>query len=290
MPFIPDPKALYFCADRSEDEHVQELEHRYGLEPGNYVNAGWFVANRDQHAMLQHCKEHYFNYDRKWDDQCVINQVNTGKITLADRRLNVMDLFKLHHESQILAYHGGTNYQIYESGEDFEWSITVPERIRQWDDSATWSTARQHFVEIYTTAKSYWGGKALEVGTFTGMGAMSIRLAGVNVKTIDITTDFQEQCKHLWYRWPIDFQQMSGQEELALPDKYDLIFHDSEHGDHIIPELVAFFKTKLNENGKLLVHDVNDLNIDRLLGELGDVQHTVTTDYRGRQLGTFWVA
>jgi hypothetical protein len=81
---------------------------------------------------------------------------------------------------------------------------------------------------------------------------------------------------------------MSGQEELAQPEKYDLIFHDSEHGDHIIPELASFFHTKLNQGGKLIVHDVNDLTLELLLSALGEVEHTITTDYRGRQLGTFW--
>ena len=289
MPFIPDPKALYFCLDRVEGEHIQGLERKYGLPPKTYCNAGWFVAHRDQSPMFQYCKEHYLDYANRWGDQCVFNQINTGKITVADRRLNVMDLGKLYHDSEVLAYHGGTNYGVYEGAPDFDWNTAVPERIHLWDDSDTWSTARQHFIEIHETAKRYRGGNALEVGTFTGMGAMSIRLAGMDVKTIDITTEFLPRCTHLWSGWEIDFQKMSGKDELFLPDKYDLIFHDSEHGDHIIPELASFFHTKLNRGGKLIVHDVDVLNQALLLSELGDPEHTITTDYRGRQLGTFWL-
>ena len=290
MPYIPDPKGLYFALDRVETDHIQDLERKYGMKPRSYFNAGWFVADRDQHQMLQHCKNRYFDYRNRWGDQCVLNQVNKGKVTIADRRLNVMDLGNLYPDSEVLAYHGGTNYPIYEGAKDFEWDITVAERINLWDDSEQWATARQHFVEIHETAKQYRGGNALEVGTFIGMGAMSIRLAGMNTKTIDITTEFLPRCQNLWSGWTINFQKMSGQEELAQPGKYDLIFHDSEHGNHIIPELVQFFKTKLNPGGKLLVHDVNDLDLSLLLGELGDVGHTVTTDYRSRQLGTFWAA
>ncbi len=290
MPYIPDPKGLYFALDRVETEHIQDLERKYGMEPRSYFNAGWFVADREQHQMLQHCKNHYFDYKNRWGDQCVLNQVNKGKVTIADRRLNVMDLGNLYPDSEVLGYHGGTNYPIYEGAKDFEWDVTVADRINLWDDSEEWATARQHFVEIHETAKQYRGGNALEVGTFTGMGAMSIRLAGMNTKTIDITTEFLPRCQHLWSCWTVNFQKMSGQEELAQPGKYDLIFHDSEHGNHIIPELVQFFKTKLNPGGKLLVHDVNDLDLNVLLGELGDVGYTVTTDYKGRQLGTFWVA
>lgn len=88
---------------------------------------------------------------------------------------------------------------------------------------------------------------------------------------------------------------MSGRDELISHGKYDVIFHDSYHGDSVIPELVLFFMAKLNKGGKLIVHDVDALNIDLLLTELGNLypkkklKHTVTTDYRGRQLGTFWV-
>ena len=290
MPYIPDPKELYFCLDRYEISHVQDLEKRYGLPPRSYFNSGWFVAHKEHQPILQHCKSNYFDYPSQYGDQCVFNQVIKDKLTLADRRLNVMDLFKVYHESEILGHHSSGNYYIYDGEYDLDWESTVVDRINLWDDSELWSTAKQHFVEIHETAKQYRGGNALEIGTFTGMGAMSIRLAGMNVKTLDITTKFLERCKHLWSPWNINFQKMSGQEELAQPEKYDLIFHDSEHGNHIIPELVQFFKTKLNPGGKLLVHDVNDLDLSLLLGELGNVGHTVTTDYRGRQLGTFWVA
>jgi hypothetical protein len=119
------------------------------------------------------------------------------------------------------------------------------------------------------------------------MGAMSIRLAGMNVKTLDITAKFLDKCKYLWSSWNINFQKMSGKEELALPEKYDLIFHDSEHGSHVIPEMASFFHTKLNASGKLIVHDIDLLDLTLLLSALGHPKHTITTDYRGRQLGTF---
>jgi len=289
MPYIPDPKALYFCLDRSEKSDLQDLERQYGLPPRSYCNAGWFVAHRDHKPTFDYCKAHYFDYDNQYGDQCVFNQVMQDKVTIAEKRLNVLDLYKIYHESEVLGFHTSGNYPVYNGAKDFDWSTTVAELINCWDDSDTWSTARQHFIEIHETAKQYRGGNALEVGTFTGMGAMSIRLAGMNVKTIDITTEFLHRCTNFWSFWEIDFQKMSGQEELAQPEKYDLIFHDSEHGNHIIPELAAFFHTKLNSGGKLIVHDVDVLTLELLLSALGAVEHTITTDYRGRQLGTFWL-
>jgi lipopolysaccharide biosynthesis glycosyltransferase len=293
MDFLPDPNDLYFCRDRQND-HIQGLEQKYGLKPFTYFNAGWFVANRKHKALFDHCYNNYRSYDIVWHDQCVSNQVMKGMVTLADKRLNVMDLYGDYHESEILAFHSSGNYSFYEGKIDLDWNTTVPERIMLWDDSEAWATARQHFVEIYETCKAYRGGKALEVGTFTGMGSMSMRLAGMQVKTIDITYDFLQQCKNLWSAWKIEFKKMSGEDELKSHGKYDVIFHDSYHGDCVIPELVLFFMAKLNEGGKLIVHDVDALNLDLLLSELGNVYpkkklgHTVTTDNRGRQLGTFW--
>ena len=293
MDFIPDPNDLYFCRDRQND-HIEELEQNYGLDPNTYFNAGWFVANRKHKALFDHCFENYGKYENRWGDQCVSNQVMKGVVTLADKRLNVMDLYQHYHESEILAFHSSGNYSFYEGKIDLDWNTTVPERIMLWDDSKSWATARQHFVELYETCRAYRGGRALEVGTFTGMGSMSMRLAGMQVKTIDITYDFLEQCKNLWAPWHIDFHKMSGEDELKSHGKYDVIFHDSYHGDSVIPELVLFFMAKLNEGGKLIVHDVEALNLDLLLSELGNVYpkkkvgHTITTDNRGRQLGTFW--
>lgn len=294
MDFLPDPNDLYFCRDRQND-HIQGLEKKYGLEPYTYFNAGWFVANRKHKALFDHCYTNYHNYDVVWHDQCVSNQVMKGLVTLADKRLNLMDLYGDYHESEIYCLHnGGKNYKVYNCEPDCDWNTTVPERIMQWDDSEEWATARQHFVEIYETCKAYRGGNALEVGTFTGMGSMSMRLAGMQVKTIDVTYEFLQRCKNLWSAWQIEFKKMSGEDELKSHGKYDVIFHDSYHGDCVIPELVLFFMAKLNEGGKLIVHDVDALDLDLLLTQLGNVYpkkkigHTVTTDNRGRQLGTFW--
>jgi lipopolysaccharide biosynthesis glycosyltransferase len=121
MPYIPDPKALYFCLDRVEGEHIQGLERKYGLPPKTYCNAGWFVMHRDHHSMLQHCKDHYFDYPKKWDDQCVLNQVNKGKISLVDKKLNVMDLNGQYPLKEVLAFHTSGNYSIYEGHPDFDW-------------------------------------------------------------------------------------------------------------------------------------------------------------------------
>jgi len=292
---LPDPNDLYFCLDR-DNEHTQQLERQYGLKPNTYFNAGFFVANRKHKPIFEHCFNNYGKYQSTWGDQCVSNQAMKGLVTLADKRLNVMDLYKDYHESEILAFHSSGNYAFYQGQTEPEWQTTVPERIMQWDDSETWATARQHFIEIYETAKQYRRGKALEVGTFTGMGSMAMRLAGMQVNTIDITYEFLPRCKHLWSVWDIEFKKMSGRDELISHGKYDLIFHDSEHGDSIIPELVLFFKAKLNKGGKLIVHDVDMLNIDLLLTELNNlhlskrkVKYNVTTDNRGRKLGTFWV-
>jgi len=54
------------------------------------------------------------------------------------------------------------------------------------------------------------------------------------------------------------------------------------------PNLLKFFKDKLTEGGILAVHDVDSLDLKKLLKAIKPIHHTITTDERGRQLGVFY--
>ena len=112
--YCPDVDKIYFTTDRSEYWFVQELEKKYGLLPGTYVNAGWFVINRQYKDLLDYCKHNLVFFDRSfYGDQCVINQVFKNRITLADRCLNVLDMNAFPY-NKILGLHNSTeNYKFY---------------------------------------------------------------------------------------------------------------------------------------------------------------------------------
>jgi hypothetical protein len=114
--YLPDFKDVYFCLDRDND-HTRGLEQQYGLKPSTYFNAGWFVANRKHKPIFDFCHKNYFRYENKWGDQCVSNQVFKNLVTLADKRLNVMDVGTNIPNEEVLAFHSSANYSIYEGKE-----------------------------------------------------------------------------------------------------------------------------------------------------------------------------
>ena len=284
--YLPDFKDVYFCLDRDND-HTKELEQQYRLKPSTYFNAGWFVANRKHKPIFDFCYKNYFRYENIWGDQCVSNQVFKNLVTLADKRLNVMDVNTNIPNEEVLAFHSSANYSIYEGNNDFEWG-NPESQIENWDFAHTWITDKMHITEIYNVAKQYKGGKALEVGTFKAHGAKAMAMAGMSVKTIDISDEHLKANIAFCSPYLIDFRITSGEKELQNDEKYDVVFHDSYHGPSVIQELVQYYQKKVAENGVLIVHDVDSFDVNELLGLIGNPRHTITTDNRGRQLGCFY--
>lgn len=113
LDFCPDPEKIYFAPDHCNTEFVQQLEIKYGLTPGTYVNAGWFVANKKNKGLFQYCRDNICNLDRSfYGDQCVLNQILKNNITIVSNRLNAftLDSFPL---EEILGYHSKDNYTFY---------------------------------------------------------------------------------------------------------------------------------------------------------------------------------
>ncbi len=106
---LPDFKDVYFCLDR-DNGHTKGLEQQYRLKPSTYFNAGWFVANRKHKPIFDYCKKNYRRYENKWGDQCVLNQVLKNVVTLADKRLNVMDLNTDIKNKDVLGFHSSGSF------------------------------------------------------------------------------------------------------------------------------------------------------------------------------------
>jgi len=273
--FTPNESELYFVVDRIENDHVKGLEKRYKLNKGTYFNAGWFVASRTHKPLFDFCNDNYWKYDKVWFDQCVMNQVFQNKVTYADRRLNIMNI----DGREALGIHTSGNYHLYDN----------MEKISDWDFSHNYITAKMHIEEIHEIAKNYNGLEALEVGTFRAHASKAMAMAGMAVKTID-TSDHNLQINiRFCDPYPVQFEIMSGEDELKINKKYDVVFHDSYHGEVVVPELVKYYNTKVKKGGVLIVHDVDSFNVPNFLNLIGNPKHTITTDEIGRQLGAFYL-
>lgn len=112
MDYLPEPNDLYFCLDRNND-HTKGLEKSYRLKHSTYFNGGLFVANRKHKSIFDYSYNNYNRYISTWGDQCVSNQVMKNVVTLADKRLNVMDLNTDIPNKKVLGFHSPLNYAFY---------------------------------------------------------------------------------------------------------------------------------------------------------------------------------
>lgn len=288
---------IALCHDRYND-HCEELRKLYGL-PFTYHNAGFFLTNKN--GMAKVAKPFFDNYNRlpkKWGDQCVLNQIlNFTDWTTLPKKFNIQDLYDQAHPSEVVGYHSGTNYKFFEGSlEDFKWNQSVQDELAGIEGLAHgWSTSLQHLMELHYTAKKKRYGKALEIGTFKGHGAAAIARACMNLDTVDTNIEHSFANRQAITdngRWPIEFIDGVGYNFLwdcgKIGKRYDFIFHDSEHGSKIIPELSLAFELVLADNGIMMVHDVDALDLTELLTAISPKHYTITTDAKGRQMGTFY--
>ncbi len=82
--YVPDENNLYFC----RDDDPEKLGEQYGLGKDRYFNAGWFVASRKHAPLFEECHNRFDQFETRWFDQCIMNQVFNDKVTFADPRLN----------------------------------------------------------------------------------------------------------------------------------------------------------------------------------------------------------
>jgi 2-polyprenyl-3-methyl-5-hydroxy-6-metoxy-1,4-benzoquinol methylase len=158
-----------------------------------------------------------------------------------------------------------------------EWKM---KQLLDLDYSHPWVTAPKHIVEIYEEAKKH-KGKALDIGTFQGHSALALHLAGLEVWTMDIDEKHFENA-------PFANHILIASENLLADDEsLQVIVHDAQHGQHMIPELVRYFGY-VQPGGVLIVHDTNELNLSDLVSALGYPKNTTTADDRMRTLSMFW--
>jgi len=153
-------------------------------------------------------------------------------------------------------------------------------QLEELDYSHPWVTAPKHIVEIYEEACKH-KGKALDIGTFQGHSALALHLAGLEVWTMDIDEKHFENA-------PFANHILIASENLLADDEsLQVIVHDAQHGQHMIPELVRYFGY-VQSGGVLIVHDTNELNLSDLVSALGYPKNTTTADDRMRTLSMFW--
>ena len=134
------------------------------------------------------------------------------------------------------------------------------------------------------------GERALDIGSFRGHCALAMALAGLHVTSLDISDKHFSDRSELVesHGAKVDFLIESSDDHLDRPSRYDIILHDNtRRGSALITELNAYWQRKLNPGGLLIVHNVEQINLERFVRRLQPETQIVTTDSRRRQLGYF---
>ncbi len=295
---FPDRDGIYAAPYRSHKRVVKDLEDAYGLVRGTYFNSGWIVLPRSAKPLLDEARRRYNDLPNRFGDQCILNQVLARKVTPVSQAFNVMVLDEWPDPANAMAVHsvfGKWNYKVYDGeSEDRNWNFPTfadsnETILRNLDYAHNWTTAADHIVEVYLYAAHYAGGKALDIGSFRGHSALALALAGLDVTSYDRDERHQHERVGLIARFQlnVDFRLARGNSELDSPDMYDVVLHDAQHGDRIRPELEAFWHRKVKPGGLLIVHDVEQLNLQSLVQALEPDGYVISQDDLGRQMGYF---
>ncbi len=162
--------------------------------------------------------------------------------------------------------------------------------LRNLDYSHSWTFDVEHVVEIYQVCRSHPGETALEIGSFRGHCALALSLAGLEVTSIDISDEHLalRQALAREHGQRITFLIESSDDHLLKSATYDVILHDNgRRGSALYDELDAYWHRQLAPGGLLIVHNVEQIDMPRLLEQLAPESQFVTADRRGRQVGYF---
>lgn len=153
-------------------------------------------------------------------------------------------------------------------------------KLLELDYSHPWVTDKKHIIDIYNEACNH-KGKALDVGTFQGHSALALHLAGMEVWTMDVD---ENNLKNATFANPI---LMASENFTADEGSYQIVMHDAQHGDKIMPELFRYWGY-VKSGGVMIVHDTNELNLSSLIAQLCYPENKTTADERGRFLSIFY--
>ena len=161
--------------------------------------------------------------------------------------------------------------------------------LEKLDYSHPWVTAKEHILQVYDEAKKL-KGHALDIGCFQGHSALAMGLAGMEVSLVDIHIDYLDKVTDLLegHGCKVNTAAMcESAKVLNWIEPVELIMHDAEHGQSIVPELLLFWD-KVKPGGTFIIHDTDQIDLAGFIKALGYPENKTTADERGRCLSIFY--
>lgn len=150
------------------------------------------------------------------------------------------------------------------------------------DYTHPYTTDISHILTIYHFSQKYRDGIALELGSHKGHSTLALALAGLRVVSYDLDTSCISERKQLLANYPVHWNNLHSSFSLKETRTFDVIFHDADHGNTIVPEIVALWD-KVNSGGIFIIHDFEQITIPTPLTNL----IYQTKDMKNRQLAIF---
>lgn len=176
--------------------------------------------------------------------------------------------------------------------------LTDKEIIESQDFLHPYTTSKDHVLWLYELAMEVGARNICELGSYKGISTVALALAAKQNDGFVISVDLCDEIQtvdRVRYWTPLGLMRHifpyrgSSMEFLQKYEgKLDFIFHDSHHGDAIIPELVTAWEL-LNPGGILAVHDYEQIVRSKWFEEsfIADGLKKVMEDERGRYLAAF---
>lgn len=141
-------------------------------------------------------------------------------------------------------------------------------------------TSLSHLITIHNFAKYFTFGLALEIGSYQGHSTLALASA-IRTVSYDISPEWEQQRQEFLKDYNVEWHLAGSYYALQETRSFDIIFHDADHGNSIVPELVGFWD-KVKPGGLLIVHDTEQITIPLPFNPLYQ-----TKDNRGRELSVY---
>lgn len=168
------------------------------------------------------------------------------------------------------------------------------------DHSHGYTTDINHIYELFNAALESKCKSIVEIGSYLGVSTLALayvnRFHPIEITSVDLCDEIDsEQRQKYWSKRDVDFIQsvdcstwefINKAKESGI--KYDFIFHDAQHGDHVVPEYIAL-SLLINSGGVLAMHDLDQItDLHGLIRKINFKHYLLLTDSRKRITGIFY--
>ena len=178
--------------------------------------------------------------------------------------------------------------------------LATRQEILKLDDTHSYTTDINHIYQLFSAALERKCKTIVEIGSYLGVSTLALSYANrfypIQIKSIDLCDEVDSTYRQkYWSKHDVDYIESvdcSTWDFISAAktsgEKYDFIFHDAQHGDHVVPEYIAL-SMLINDGGVLAMHDLDQItDLPGLIRKIGFKHYLLLEDNRKRITGIFY--